>query len=225
MSNLALYSITVLVWGSTWLVINFQLGTVAAEVSVVYRYAIAAFLLFAWALFHGLKLRYGLFAHFRFFLLGLLLFSFNYIATYNAQEYIPSALNAVAFSTMMWMNVLNTRLFFGARIEPRLWFGALLGMAGILILFWPEVSELSFTDRTLVGAGLRLSGALLASFGNMVILGLRQLLASIRDGKMRVCDLFDTSRTATSLNRIWPAALATRLYPSKPSRQEPCRDC
>lgn len=168
MSNLALYSITVLVWGSTWLVINFQLGSVPIEVSIVYRYAMAAVLLFAWAYFRGLKLRYGLFAHFRFFLLGLLLFSFNYIATYSAQEYIPSALNAVAFSTMMWMNVLNTRLFFGTRIQPRLWLGALLGMAGILILFWPQVSVLNLTDRTLLGAGLSLSGALLASLGNMV---------------------------------------------------------
>ena len=48
MGNLALYLTTVLVWGSTWLLINFQLGTVAPEVSVVYRYAIAAVLLFAW---------------------------------------------------------------------------------------------------------------------------------------------------------------------------------
>ena len=57
MNNLALYSITVLVWGSTWLLINFQLGTVAPEVSVVYRYAIAAALLFAWSGVRGLRLR------------------------------------------------------------------------------------------------------------------------------------------------------------------------
>ena len=168
MNNLALYSITVLVWGSTWLLINFQLGTVAPEVSVVYRYAIAAALLFAWSGLRGLRLRFGLFAHFRFFLLGMFLFSFNYIATYSAQEYIPSALNAVAFSTMMWMNVLNTRLFFGTRIEPRLWVGALLGMAGIATLFWPEVSAMSWTDRTVIGASLSLGGALLASLGNML---------------------------------------------------------
>ena len=168
MNNLTLYSITVLVWGSTWLLINFQLGTVAPEVSVVYRYAIAAALLFAWSIVRGLRLRFGLFAHFRFFLLGMFLFGLNYIATYSAQEYIPSALNAVSFSTMMWMNVLFTRLFFGTRIEPKVWAGALLGMAGIAILFWPEVSTVSFSDRTLIGAGLSLAGALLASLGNMV---------------------------------------------------------
>jgi drug/metabolite transporter (DMT)-like permease len=168
MGNLALYLTTVLVWGSTWLLINFQLGTVAPEVSVVYRYAIAAVLLFAWIIARGMRLRFGLFAHIKFFLLGLLLFSFNYIATYSAQQYIPSALNAVAFSTMMWMNVLNTRLFFGTVIEPKVYVGAALGMVGIVVMFWPEVAEISLTDRTLIGAGLSLSGALLASFGNMV---------------------------------------------------------
>ena len=50
MSNLQRSTpITVLVWGSTWLAIEYQLGVVAPEVSVFYRYAAAAaFLLFAW---------------------------------------------------------------------------------------------------------------------------------------------------------------------------------
>ncbi|MBT8061873.1 MAG: EamA family transporter [Xanthomonadales bacterium] len=168
MNNLALYATSVLVWGSTWLIINYQLGEVAPEVSVVYRYAIAAALLFAWMLARGLQIRYSLHAHMRFFMLGLLLFSFNYIATYSAQQYIPSALNAVAFSSMMWMNVINSRVFFGTRIEPRLWFGALLGLAGIITLFWPQISHISLTDKVLLGGALSLSGAFLASLGNMM---------------------------------------------------------
>ena len=168
MNNLSLYAATVLIWGSTWLIINYQLGTVAPEVSVVYRYAIAAVVLMGWALVRRLPLRYGFRDHLRFMLLGLFLFSFNYIATYSAQIYIASALNAVAFSTMVWMNILNSRLFFGTRIEPRVWIGASLGMAGIIVLFWPEISVVSFSDKTLIGASLSLSGALMASFGNMI---------------------------------------------------------
>jgi len=168
MSNLALYATAVLVWGSTWLVINYQLGVVAPEASVVYRYAIAAALLFGWSALRGLNLRYGLHAHLKFVMLGGLLFSFNYIATYSAQQYISSALNAVAFSTMMWMNVLNSRLFFGTRIEPKLWIGAGFGMAGIITLFWPEISVISLSDRVFLGPSLSLGGAFLASLGNMV---------------------------------------------------------
>ena len=35
MSNAILYIITVLVWGSTWFAIEFQLGEIAPEVSLV----------------------------------------------------------------------------------------------------------------------------------------------------------------------------------------------
>jgi drug/metabolite transporter (DMT)-like permease len=168
MSNLALYLITISAWGSSWLAINYQLGVVATEVSVVYRYALAATLLFAWIVFKRLPLVFNVQAHLRFFLLGLLLFSLNYIATYTAQHYISSALNAIAFSTMMWMNVINSRIFFGTRIETKVYLGAALGMAGIIVLFWPQVSSISLDDRTLIGAGLSLSGAFVASLGNMV---------------------------------------------------------
>jgi drug/metabolite transporter (DMT)-like permease len=168
MNNLALYITAVVVWGSTWLVINYQLGDVAPGVSVVYRYAIAAMLLFAWSFYKGLRLSYDFQSHLRFFLLGMLLFSFNYMATYSAQQYISSALNAVAFSTMMWMNVVNSRIFLGTRIEPKLWFGAAMGLAGIVTLFWPEISVLSLNDKVVFGAGLSLIGAFLASLGNIV---------------------------------------------------------
>jgi drug/metabolite transporter (DMT)-like permease len=167
MSNLVLYSTAVIVWGSTWLLINYQLGEVAPGVSVVYRYAIAASLLFAWSALRGLRLKYSLHEHLRFFLLGVLLFSFNYIATYSAQQYITSALNAVAFSTMMWMNVVNSRIFLGTQIEPKLWLGAALGLIGIVTLFWPEISTISLSDTVFLGASLSLTGAFLASLGNI----------------------------------------------------------
>ena len=74
MRNWMLYVVTVLVWGSTWLAIEFQLGVVPPEVSVFYRYAIATALLFAWCLARGLNLKFDRRAHSRFVLLGLLLF-------------------------------------------------------------------------------------------------------------------------------------------------------
>lgn len=168
MNNTALYILTVLVWGSTWLMIEYQLGVVDPAVSVVWRYALAVSLLFGWCLAAGKPMRFPLHAHLRFLGLGALLFSFNYIATYTAQAYISSALNAVAFSTMMWLNVINSRLFFRTRIEPRMWFGVLLGSAGILALFWPDVAKFSWSDQTLIGAGFSLGGAMLASLGNLL---------------------------------------------------------
>ncbi len=168
MNNALLYVVTVLIWGTTWFAIEFQLGTVAPEVSIVYRYAGASMLLFAWSRYRGLNMRFRLQDHARFLLLGVLLFGVNYILAYRAQIYISSALTAIAFSTMVWMNIINARIFFGVRAGRRVLFGALLGVVGIFTLFAPQVSEFSLTDAVFYGSVLAVGGAVLASFGNMV---------------------------------------------------------
>ena len=168
MSNRLLYAVTVLIWGSTWLAIEFQLGVVAPEVSVFYRYALASVVLFAWCRARGLRLAFGADSHLRFALLGLLLFCLNYVLTYHAQGHIDSALAAIVFSTMLWMNIVNARLFFGVRSGPRVLIGSLLGIAGICALFLPRMQAVTLSDATLFGALLCVLGALVASFGNMV---------------------------------------------------------
>jgi drug/metabolite transporter (DMT)-like permease len=168
MSNAFLYAVTVLVWGSTWLAIEFQLGVVAPEVSIVYRYAGASLLLFAWSRLRGLRLAFGLRDHGRFALLGLLLFGLNYILAYRAQIHISSALTAIAFSTILWMNIVNARLFFRVSAGRRLLFGAFLGVAGIVTLFAPQISVLAISDTVFYGSTLAVLGALVASLGNMV---------------------------------------------------------
>jgi len=167
MVNLLLFVATVLIWGSTWYAIVFQIGVVDPGVSLAYRYALAALLAFAWCIFRGDSLRFGWSGHRLFILLGIFLFGLNYLSAYHAQIYISSALNAIGFSAMIWMNIINARLFFGSRAGPRTLAGAATGMLGILIIFWPEVQTLSWSDRVLLGAFFSLLGALLASFGNM----------------------------------------------------------
>ena len=58
MNNTFLYLVTVLIWGSTWLAIEYQLGVVEPEVSIVYRYALAAAVLFIWCKVKGLSLSF-----------------------------------------------------------------------------------------------------------------------------------------------------------------------
>jgi len=168
MNNAALYGLTVLIWGSTWFAIEFQLGSVAPEISLVYRYGSASLLLFAWCRFRGLRLRFALRDHAWFVLLGLLLFGVNYIIAYRAQIYITSALAAIAFSSMVWMNIINARLFFGIKAGRGVLFGALLGVIGMYHLFAPQIGELTFTDNVFFGSFLAVLSALIASFGNMV---------------------------------------------------------
>jgi drug/metabolite transporter (DMT)-like permease len=167
LSNALLYVVAVLIWGSTWLAIEFQLGVVAPEVSIVYRYLGASGILFFWCKIRGLNLSFNLKHHQWFALMGLLMFCLNYMLAYRAQIYITSALSAIAFSSMLWMNIINSRLFFGARISARIYSGAALGIAGIAVLFGPRIGEISLSDGVFFGSVLAVAGALMASFGNM----------------------------------------------------------
>jgi drug/metabolite transporter (DMT)-like permease len=165
--NIFLFTVSVLIWGSTWLAINFQLGVVAPEVSVFYRQALASALLFAWALLRRTPLGFSWRAHGWFFLLGLTLFGFNYVLAYSAQNYISSATNAVLFATMVWINVIMARVFFGTAFEWHVLLGAALGMTGVVVLFWPSLTIAAGTGPNLFGVGISLAGATIASFGNM----------------------------------------------------------
>ncbi|MEM7276584.1 MAG: EamA family transporter [Pseudomonadota bacterium] len=167
MNNVGLYIVTVLIWGSTWLGIEFQLGVVSPEVSVFYRYLLACVLLFGWSAVKGLNLRFDLAAHGRFALLGLLLFGLNYVFAYHAQRYIDSALMAITFSTLLWMNIINARVFFGERIQANVVGGSVLGIAGVVMLFAPSIANFSLADATVFGALLSLISAYIASLGNM----------------------------------------------------------
>lgn len=168
MSNAILYIITVLIWGSTWLAIEYQLGAVQPEVSIVYRYLLASGVLFIWCKIRGLSLSFKVKDHLYFVFLGLLLFCLNYILAYRAQIHITSALAAIAFSTMLWINIVLSRLIFGTRATRRVLIGALLGIVGIVVLFAPQVGSISLTDSVFFGSILALAGALTASCGNMV---------------------------------------------------------
>lgn len=158
---------TVLIWGSTWYAIQFQLGVVDPSVSLAYRYFMAAAIAFAWCFATGRSLRFDSRTHGWFLLLGVFLFGLNYLSAYQAQFYISSALNAIGFSSMIWLNIINARLFFGSRATPRMYAGALLGISGILLIFLPEVEQLSLSDRVLTGMFFSLLGTLFASYGNI----------------------------------------------------------
>ena len=168
MNNLVLYGLTVLFWGSSWIAITFQLGVVEPEVSVAYRFAIAAAVLIGWCRFKGLPMRFGLRTHASMVLLGTLLFSLNYIGFYFALGYIASGLASVTFSTIVAWNIIFGALFFGAPVRRRVVVGAAFGLIGMVMVFWPDVRTLDLAAGGIIGLGIALPATVIVSLGNMV---------------------------------------------------------
>jgi len=174
MKNTLLYIATVLIWGSTWLAIEFQLGEVDVPASVAYRFMISAVLMWAYCLWARVPMNFSARNHFFILVLAIFNFSINYAVIYSSQKYLSSAMTSIAFSTMLLMNIINTRIFFGTKIAPKTILGALFGILGIVALFWDDLSAANQESNSLLGLGLVLTAALIASLGNM---------ASVRNSK------------------------------------------
>ena len=168
MSPGLLYSGTVLIWGSTWLAIRFQLGVVSPEISLVYRFGIASLLLLVWCRVRGIPPPTGWRNHSSLILLGACLFSFNYLLFYIAAEDLATGLLAVIFSTMTVMNILNGALFLGRRVEWRIILGSGFGLTGICLVFWPEVIALGKAHNIFLAVLLGVIATYFASLGSII---------------------------------------------------------
>lgn len=167
MNNLLLYLATVAIWGSSWLGIKLQLGIVPPEVSVLYRFVVAAALLLAWCRLRGLSLRFTWRQHAAMALMGVPLFSLNYVIFYVATAYLTSGLVAMTFSTITVMNIAFGALLIGSPIRPRVAAGALFGVAGLSLVFWPDLAAFDTGSNGLIGLGLSLVATAFASLGNV----------------------------------------------------------
>lgn len=167
MSSPVIYVIVVLIWGTTWYAIKFQLGVVAPEISLVYRFGLAAICVFVFARIAGSPMRLSWRDHRFVALQGLTLFCLNYWMTYLSTQFLTSGLVAVLFTSIILLNLINARLFFGVPVEARVLLAAATGALGVALLFLPEL-QAAMGDRSVVhGALLSLGATYLASLGNM----------------------------------------------------------
>lgn len=163
-----LYLSIIFLWGFTWFAIKNQLGIVPIEISLIYRFGIAAIILFIVILVKGEKLRFTFKQHATMALLGSLLFCTNFIFFYRASAYITSGLMAIVFSTSVIMIMINNLLFLKRPITVNMIMGSIFGLIGLSCIFWPELEEFSFTDKTCYGLLLALIGSYSFSWGNQV---------------------------------------------------------
>lgn len=99
---------------------------------------------------------------------GCCLFSFNFVCFYAANQYIASGLISVVFSASALFNTLNSRLLWCQRAEPGAYLAAVLGIAGLTLLFWHVIVGGHYNPCAALGLALSLVGTYLFSLGNMI---------------------------------------------------------
>ena len=161
-----------LIWGSTWIVIRDQLGTVPPSWSITYRFMIAGAAMFAYARWTGAGLAIGREGHKLAILFGVPQFCLNFSFVYWAEHHITSGLVAVVFAMLLVPNSALAWLFLKQKLTPRFVAGSTVALAGVALLFVQEMRASPAGDKeVLIGIGLTVLGVLSASASNVMQAG------------------------------------------------------
>ncbi len=162
-----LFLVPSFIWGTTWLAIKFQLGAVAPEASVAYRFGMASLLLLGWCALRGIRLRLDLRTHASLAFMGVLQFALNYVLVYLAEVHLTSGVVALLFGLLVLWNLAGARLFFGTPVATGVAIGAALGIAGVTLVVWPDLSHLRPGAGQGWGVAYAALGTVAASAGNL----------------------------------------------------------
>ena len=168
MRNLVLFISTLICWSPTWYLIKFQFGVVDPLISIFYRFFIASLIVFIFLILSKKKMSFNFHQHLSFLLLGVTLFSLNYIFFYLANTYLISGIVTIAFSTILIMNILGERIYFKIKSSKQTLIAAGFGIIGILIIFEKELLNFKVEDKTHIGIILSFIATFWASTGNLI---------------------------------------------------------
>ncbi|WP_313956195.1 DMT family transporter [Mesorhizobium amorphae] len=193
-----LYALTVIAWSLSWYAIEFQVGTVANEVNIVWRFAIATALMFGWVVLKRGRLRFAWVDHMRFMALGILMFSSNFLLFYYGAGYLVSGLLSVVFSLASVMNMMLGAIVMREKPSPRILLGGFTGFCGIALMFLPEIVGHDLGGGTLLGLAFCVAGTLSFCIGNVIsAAGMRKGLPLV---SMNAWGMF----YGTLCRRSWP---------------------
>tara|TARA_B100000427_G_scaffold284341_1_gene257161 strand:+ start:314 stop:1237 length:924 start_codon:yes stop_codon:yes gene_type:complete len=182
---LLLYAVTVFAWGFSWYGVQLQVGVVAPEVSVFYRFLLSAAVMYGYCRFTGRDIDFRPRDHLWVAAQGLFLFCTNFYLVYLGAQYLPSGLISTLFSLVIVMNVIGGALFLHNRLEARMVIGAIFGIGGIAIVFWPELAAFDLHQGGAKGMILVLCGTMSAATGMLIsALNQRRGLGVVRTNTM-----------------------------------------
>ncbi|OYX60493.1 MAG: EamA family transporter [Novosphingobium sp. 32-60-15] len=162
------FFIVALIWGSTWLVIKDQIGSVPPSWSVTWRFTVAAIGMATLALVRRESLRIDATGLRIAALLGLTQFVMNFQFVYRAEQHLTSGIVAVLFALLLVPNALLGWLWLKQPVTRRFLAGSAVAGAGIALLLLHEYRMAPPEGKVLVGIALTGAALLSASTANVL---------------------------------------------------------
>jgi len=162
------FALVTLIWGSTWLVIRDQVGSVPPGWSVVWRFVLAGAAMMALAAARGSPLRPT--RDMLPVIAGMALFQFtaNFQFVYQAERHLTSGIVAVLFAFLMVPNALLGRVFVGQPVSRGFLLGSVVALAGVALLLLHEYRVAPPDGKVALGVVLTLGGIMGASIANVI---------------------------------------------------------
>jgi drug/metabolite transporter (DMT)-like permease len=163
---IAAIAVCALIWGTTWYAITLQLGPVDPIVSIVWRFGLAAVVLFAFCALTRRPLRLNPPQHLSAVGQGAFVFATSYGFVYAAEGQVASAVVAVIFAALAFVNLILFRFLAGQKATPAAWLGAALGVAGVSVLSLGQLSSAGAGLNPPLGVLFAATAVLASAFGN-----------------------------------------------------------
>ena len=165
--DIASVAVCTIIWSTTWRAIKLQLGGPPPMESVVYRFALASALLFAFGLFTRRSMALTRRQHPEALGQGLFNFAIQYPLVYLAEQTVSSGATAVIFAGTPFVNLVLFYVFRGQRAGPWAWVAAALGLIGVAILAISQAKGPAAPPGMTAGIVMALLGLVSASVGNV----------------------------------------------------------
>jgi drug/metabolite transporter (DMT)-like permease len=131
-------------WGSTYLAIRIAVEHLPAATLGAVRFVVAGALMLAYCALSGRKISLSWADAGKLLLIGVLLLTGGNVLLAYSEKYVPSGLAALIVAIVpLWVAVIEGFVLKnGDRLNARGWLGLALGVGGLVVLLWPQLSPL-----------------------------------------------------------------------------------
>lgn len=163
------FGLVYLFWGSTYLAIDIAVQTIPPALMCALRFSVAGVIMLAVCAATGHRIRYSLRQIALASVVGLLLLMGGNLTLSYAELTVSSGLSALIIAiTPLWFLVLDSLLLGDHHISRRGKAGLALGIAGLLVLVWPELAAGSLGHRELWASISLIGGSFSWALGSVL---------------------------------------------------------
>jgi len=87
---------------------------------------------------------------------------------YRAEMHVASGLVAIGYSASPLLAMFGMRIAFGQAMTARMAVGAVLGIVGVALVYWPELDHAQHRGSVVLGAAFTAAAVFVTTLGNLV---------------------------------------------------------